>query len=67
MPPGQIWGRFFFLLVFLEGASGTICNTMGCNFTLDYTFALKLLLFPPQDPSFLPPHPFSILVTSSVK
>lgn len=37
-----------------EGASGTICSTMGCNFTRQCTFALKLLLFPPTTPRFAP-------------
>lgn len=61
LPSGQVWGRFLllfqlFFLFFGKGASGTICSTMGCNFTRQCTFALKLLLFPPQHPD-LPPVP----------
>lgn len=42
LPPGQVRGWFLFLLLFLEWASGTICSTMGCNFTPGCTFPLKL-------------------------
>ncbi len=45
-------GTILLFVSILEGASGTICNTMGCNFTLDYTFPLKLLLFPRKTPAF---------------
>lgn len=51
---------FFFVSAFFgKGASGTICSTMGCNFTHQCTFALKLLLFRPQHP-YLPPY-FSVV------
>lgn len=53
--------RFFFFVsaFFGKRASGTICSTMGCNFTHRCTFALKLLLFRPQHP-YLPPY-FSVV------
>lgn len=56
LPFGQLLRTIplFGSAVFGEGASGTICSTMGCNFTRECTFALKLLLFPPQHPD-LPP------------
>lgn len=44
-----------------KGASGTICSTIGCNFTRECTFALKLLLFRPQQP-YLPPVYLSALL-----
>lgn len=45
LPPGQVRGWFLFLLLFLELASGTICSTIGCNFTPGCTFPLKLHSF----------------------
>lgn len=68
IPSGQVWGRFLlFLCVFFkggEGASGTICSTVGCNFTHRCTFALKLLLFRPQHPHLPPVPPRAAAMTS---
>lgn len=43
------------MLLFLERASGTICSTMGSNFTLRCTLPLSYVIFPPVRPpnSFL--------------
>ena len=64
LPSGQVRGWFLFLLLFLERASGTICSTIGCNFTLDCTFPLKLHSFFSSSvrhpPSTLHPHPTTL-------
>ena len=65
VPPGQVRGWFLFLLLFLERASGTICSTIGCNFTAGCTFPLKLHFFFPLPHPIRPPPPSPASTPSS--